>query len=136
MDAEMILERMRVLAEQENFAGIGAICESSTVKTIAKVAQMSAWGLTKGIGQLLKEVKPRDFSEVPVTETEIEPATASTLITAGIVTLGDVKRTPDDRLLKIIGNYMAMIAVRAVEKKYLTTADKQGGNSKRGRRDS
>ena len=124
MDAEMILERMRLLAEQKNFDAMKELCKSTTLIAITKVVTMMHYTATDGVVQLLAAVKPRDFSEVTLSETEIEPRLASLLAGRGIVTLGQLAATSDSVLLAIpMVDAPSVWKARDVQKKYLSTRE-------------
>lgn len=135
MDVVMTVERLKLLAEQRHFGAIKVLCDSPEVKTLVKTALLIGWGLTDGVVQLLEAHEVRDYRDVAISETEIDSRTAQTFVTAGIVTLGDLQRTPDDVLLRLpeCGDAVKVWGIRAVQKKYLESGDGARKNAKRRR---
>lgn len=106
-DLRTIVERMQLLAAQREFAALSQLCTSPEVRTIAKVAQMMAWGTTDGVEQLLAEITPRPVEEKTLAETEIDPSIVNDLAAKGVSTIGDfLARKPEElkQLCHRIGN--------------------------------
>lgn len=135
MDVATILERAKLLTDQGNFAGLKELCKATDLIVLSKLVRLAHEGLTDGIRQLMAALPERDRSAMPIIETEIDPKSAVTLVEAGIVTLGDLQRTPNELLLQLreFGDMRKVWLVRAVQEKYLGTETGQKKNAKRGK---